>query len=369
MTANSITDISVIGLDIAKNVFELHGMNAKGRTTHKRKLRRAQVLEHLAQLPKCKVALESCGSSHYWAREIICLGHEVKIVPTQAIARLRSTNKSDAIDAKVICKAGMDADIRAVPVKSREQQNVLSLIRQRKQLMDTNTQYSHRTRAWFYERGIVIPAGKKNVLAQLKEALGNKSYNSLEHAELRLFSNMLHYTLEQLELCDEMLKQYAAAIATIQNLMTIPGIGLITACTLYAGGGDVGAYKCGRDFAAWAGLVPKISGSGGKTKTGHITKRGDVYLRSLLVQGSNSLWNKSLRARKQPPRTDGSADPLIDWIHTLQDRAKPKQVICCALANKLARIAYACMKHDSKFDPSALNSFAINTAQTATAPA
>ena len=175
MTANIITDIDTIGLDIAKNVFDLHGMNAKGHTKHKRKLYRSQVLEHFAKLPKCKVAMDSCGSSHYWAREIMQLGHEVKIVPTQAVARLRSNNKSDAIDAKAICKAAMDDDVRPVPVKSREQQNLLSLIRQRKQIIRANTQHSNRVRAWFYERGVAIATGKKQVRSQLEAALADNS--------------------------------------------------------------------------------------------------------------------------------------------------------------------------------------------------
>ena len=367
MTANILTDdIKVLGLDIAKNVFELHGMDAKGRTKHKRKLNRAKVLEHLGTIPACKVALESCGSSHYWAREIMQLGHEVKIVPTQAVARLRSTNKSDAIDAKAICKAALDDDIRPVPVKSRDQQNALSLIRQRRHFKQTSTQYSNRARAWFYERGVVIPIGKKNVLAQLETALADDACDPLERMQLQLFSNTLRFLQEQLEVCDKLLEQYAQSIQAIQYLMTIPGIGIISACSLYAAGGDVGRYGCGRDFAAWIGLVPKISGSGGKTKTGHISKRGDVYLRSLLVQGSNSLWNKSLRARKElstsGKTSSDNLDPIIAWLHNLQDRAKPKQVICCALANKLARIAFACLKHECRYDPAALSAFDIGTA-------
>ena len=232
MTANIITDIDTIGLDIAKNVFDLHGMNAKGHTKHKRKLYRSQVLEHFAKLPKCKVAMDSCGSSHYWAREIMQLGHEVKIVPTQAVARLRSNNKSDAIDAKAICKAAMDDDVRPVPVKSREQQNLLSLIRQRKQIIRANTQHSNRVRAWFYERGVAIATGKKQVRSQLEAALADNSYTSLEHAQLRLFGDMLYSILDQLETCDTILKEQARAIPMIATLHTIPGVGIISACSL-----------------------------------------------------------------------------------------------------------------------------------------
>ena len=221
MTANILTDdVKVLGLDIAKNVFELHGMDAKGRTKHKRKLNRAKVLEHLGTIPTCKVALESCGSSHYWAREIMQLGHEVKMVPTQAVARLRSTNKSDAIDAKAICKAALDDDIRPVPVKGRDQQNALSLIRQRRHFKQTSTQYSNRARAWFYERGVVIPIGKKNVLAQLETALADDTCDPLERMQLQLFSNTLRFLQEQLEVCDKLLEQYAQSIQAIQYLMT-----------------------------------------------------------------------------------------------------------------------------------------------------
>ena len=279
--------VTTIGLDIAKSVFQVHGIDAPEKVVVRKQLRRRQVLEFFKALPPCLIGMEACATAHYWARELTKLGHEVRLMPAKDVKAYVKRNKNDAADAEAICEAVRRPTMRFVQIKSTEQQGRLMLHRARDLLMRQRTQVINAVRAHLAELGIVAVQGRDGIMVQ----------HRLSEASKRLES--------------------------------IPGIGVIGATAIAATVPDPKVFGSGRDFAAWIGLVPREDSSGGKQKLGPISKRGDRYLRRILVVGACAVLRY---ARHKPGK--------YPWLTKLLAR-KPFKVVAVALANKMARIAWA----------------------------
>ncbi|WP_230877750.1 MULTISPECIES: IS110 family transposase [unclassified Burkholderia] len=304
-----------IGLDIAKNVFQAHCIDRHENVVMQRKLRRAEVLKFFAKLEPSLVGIEACHGSHFWARELTVLGHTVRLLPTQYVKPFLVGGKNDANDAAAICAAVTRRDIHFVTIKSAEQQSLQSVHRMRERLIQERTAKSNQIRSMFAEEGIIFPTG----LAQLRKGIvALVSENETETGITPLLRRLGSMYLDQMKVLQQWLDEINSEIAAIfkkneacQRLATIPGIGPVIATALVSCVGDPSQFRNGRQFAAWLGLTPKQRSSGGKTRLGGITKRGDTYLRTLLVQGSravihfvnrredsHSLWIRRLMQRR-----------------------------------------------------------------------
>jgi transposase len=334
--------ITVIGLDLAKNVFQVHGIDESGRAVLRRKIRRSEVLPLFSKLPPARVGMEACHTSHYWAREIARFGHDVRMMPAQFVKPYVKSQKNDAADAEAICEAVQRPTMRFVPIKSENQQAALMLHRTRDLLVRQRSSLISSIRAHFAEFGIVVGQGIRNV-ERLLALLGAESDNRLP----ALAAEMLGILAEQLreiavrvsEVEVKLLAWHRANPAS-RRLESIPGIGPITASAIVATVGDPRQFQSGRQFAAWLGLVPQQRSSGGKERLGGISKRGDGYIRRLLVHGARAIvgWRK---------RSAGHTTP---WIARLLER-RPMNVATVAYANKLARIAWAIMIREDRYNP------------------
>ena len=336
-------DISTIGLDLAKNVFQIHAINATGEVVVRKMLRRTQLLAFFAKLPPCLVGAEACGTSHHWARELMKLGHEVRLMPPVYVKPYVKRGKNDAADAEAICEAVTRQTMRFVPVKSREQQAALSLHRARSLLIRQRTQLVNLMRSMLAELGIAIPVGLEKALQMARqivdqeidldlpaEAAGVVTMLSGQILQLHVQLRKLDLRLARLQRSDEMARRLA----------TIPGVGPVGATALAASVTDPGQFASGRQFAAWLGLTPRQNSSGGKERLGRITKMGDKYLRQLLVIGATSLVR---RAKDKPEAVDPRFIALL--------ARKPARVATIAMANKIARIASAVMARGDVFRP------------------
>jgi len=324
-----------IGLDLAKTVFQLHGVDADGAVTVRKTLRRAQVRPFFEKLPPCLVGIEACGTSHHWARELISLGHEVRLMPPAYVKAYVKRGKNDAVDAEAICEAVTRPTMRFVAVKSREQQAVLSLHRVRRLLIGQRTQLVNMMRSQLAEFGIAIPAGLEKALQTARQIVDDEAASDLPPQAAEAVGMLcqqileIHARLRQLDLRLAALKRSDEVAC---RLATIPGIGPIGATALAASVTDPHQFRSGRQFAAWLGLTPRQRSSGGKECLGRITKMGDKYLRQLLVIGATSL----IRQAKHRPET---VDPRLVALLA----RKPARVASVAMANKMARIAWAIM--------------------------
>ena len=327
-------EITTIGLDLAKSVFQVHAVDAAGKPVVRKALRRAQVLPFFARLPRCLVGLEACGTSHHWARELIKLGHDVRLMPPAYVKPYVKRGKTDANDAEAICEAVTRPTMRFVPVKSPEQQAALSMHRTRDLLVKQRTQLVNMMRGLLAEFGIDVPCGLERALIMAREiaegrlpdvpAEAGKILATLSQQALDL-----HLRVRQIDR-DLLVWQRDNEVA--KRLMTIPGIGPVGAAALAASVTDPQQFRSGREFAAWLGLTPRQNSSGGKERLGRITKMGDKYLRKLLVIGMTSLVRQ---VRYKPD----AADPrLVDLL-----ARKPVRVATVAMANKTARIVWAIM--------------------------
>jgi len=328
-------EVSTIGLDLAKTVFQVHGVDATGAVTVRKTLRRAQVLPFFAKLSPCLVGIEACGTSHHWARELASLGHEVRLMPPVYVKPYVKRGKNDAVDAEAICEAVTRPTMRFVAVKSREQQAALSLHRVRNLLIGQRTQLVNMMRSQLAEFGVAIPVGLERALQTARQVIDGEAEIDLPAQAADVVAMLarqaldLHAWLRELDLRLEALKR---SDEVARRLATIPGIGPVGATALAASVADPHQFRSGRQFAAWLGLTPRQKSSGGKERLGRITKMGDRYLRQLLVIGATSL----IRRAKNKPET---VDPRLVALLA----RKPARVASVAMANKMARIAWAVM--------------------------
>lgn len=326
--------ISTIGLDLAKRVFQVHGIDAVGAVVARKSLRRAQVLPFFARLEPCLIGIEACGTSHHWARELIALGHEVRLMPPAYVKPYVKRGKTDASDAEAICEAVTRPTMRFVAVKSREQQAALSMHRARDLLVRQRTQLVTMMRGLLAEFGIDIPEGLERALLMARQVVEGEIPDVPAEAAriVDMLSQQALDTHARLREIDRALVIVQRSNDLARRLATIPGIGPVGATALAAAVTDPGQFRSGRQFAAGLGLTPLQNSSGGKERLGRITKMGDKYLRKLLVVGATSLVR---RARHKPE----SADPGLVGLLA----RKPVRVATVAMANKMARIAWAVM--------------------------
>jgi transposase len=331
--------ITTIGLDIAKNVFQVHGIDAAEKVVIRKQLRRGQVLKFFAALPPCLVGMEACASAHYWARELTKLGHEVRLMPAKDVKAYVKRNKHDAADAEAICEAVRRPTMRFVAVKSAEQQGQLMQHRTRDLLMRQRTQTINALRAHMAELGIVAAQGRDG-LKQLLTIIADEKDARLPidaRASLIVLAAQLQALQTMIGSIERRLLVQHRANEASKRLESVPGIGTIGASAIAATVTDPNAFRSGRDFAAWIGLVPRQDSTGGKHKLGPISKQGDRYLRRILVVGAHSV----LRRAKQNPEK-------YPWLAQLLAR-RPFKVVAIALANKMARIAWALLASGGRY--------------------
>lgn len=333
-------DITRIGIDLAKQVFQIHGVGRDGKTLVKKQLRRSQMMAYFSKLPPTLVGMEACGSAHYWARELRKMGHDARLMSPQFVKPYVKSGKNDANDAEAICEAVSRPNMRFVPVKNIEQQVMQAEHRIRARLIRARTALGNEIRGLLGEFGIVLPTS----LGSLRRALPEL----LEDAENGLtgeFRRLLAQLGEELRRLDNDIKEYDARIARrtkeddrIKRLLEIEGIGPISACALVSAVGDGSQFAKGRDMAAWLGLVPNQHSSGGKNHLGRISKRGDKYVRMLLIHGARAVLKAA----------ENKTDARSRWVTSLAQR-RNKNIATVAMANKNARIAWAILSRDESY--------------------
>lgn len=331
--------VTIIGLDISKNVFQVHGANKAGEPVIRRQLRRREVRLFFANLEPCIVGIEACHSSHYWGRELIALGHDVRLIPTQYVRPFRRGGKNDANDAEAICDAASRPAIHSVAVKSAEQQAIQSLHRTRERLIHERTGKANQIRSLVAEEGIICPRG----LAQLRRCLhgliaDDTQITPLLRSLARLFLEQLAALDGWIGELDKKILALAKASVVCRRLSRLSGIGPVTATAIVGSVGNAHAFKNGRQFAASLGLVPGQHSTGGRTLLLGITKKGDTYLRKLLIQGARAVLRVVSR----------HDDRQSQWVRQLSAR-RHKHVVAVALANKLARTIWAMLVKGEAF--------------------
>ena len=327
--------ISTIGLDIAKNVFQVHGIDAAEKVVVRKRLRRRQVLEFFKALPPCLIGMEACATAHYWARELTKLGHRVRLMPAKDVKAYVKRNKNDAADAEAICEAVRRPTMRFVRIKSAEQQGQLMQHRTRDVLIRQRTQIINALRAHLAELGLVAAQGDKGV-KELLAIVADKEDTRLPidaRASVIVLAAQLEAVQTLIGSIEKRIKMQHRSNEASQRVETIPGIGVLGASAITATAVDPTVFRSGRDFAAWIGLVPRQDSTGGKQKLGPISKQGDRYLRRILIVGAISVLR---RARENPGK--------FPWLTQLLAR-RPFKVVAVALANKMARMAWALLAH------------------------
>ncbi len=333
-------EVITIGVDLAKNVFQIHGVDAEGAVIVGRQLRRSQVLPFFKKQPPCLVGMEACATSHHWARQLIGLGHEVKLMPPNYVKPYVKRNKNDAADAAAICEAVTRPTMRFVSVKSAEQQSVLMLHRTRDLLVRQRTMLINAIRAHMAEFGVVAPVGVprvKELLAVIADADDDR-LPPIARACLESLVRQFLSLHEEIAIAEKHIHVWHRSNEVSRRLETIPGIGPIIASALAASITDPEVFKNGRELAAWIGLVPRQTSTGGKARLGRISKQGDQYLRWLLVAGAMSVV---LHAKRR-----GTTN--LPWLADIIAR-KPTKVAAVALANKTARIVWALLRHGGTY--------------------
>lgn len=330
--------ITVCGVDLAKEVFQVHGVNAAGKVEKRVQLRRGKVMEFFANMAPCLIGMEACGSAHYWARQLQSLGHTVKLMAPQFVKPYVKTNKHDAADAEAICEAVQRPSMRFVPIKNIEQQAIIAVHTARVGFVKQRTAQGNQIRGLLAEFGLIVPKG----LAPLRERVPTL----LDEAKDQLpgaFRQTILELLDHLNVLDKRVKQFELEIqnwhrsnSMSQRLEKIPGIGPITASALVAAIGNAKHFANGRQLAAWLGLVPKQHSTGGRTNLLGISKRGDTYLRTLLIHGARAVIRHAANKVNE------------GWLHSLLGR-RHKNVAAVALANKNARTVWALLAHDREF--------------------
>jgi transposase len=332
--------ISTIGIDIAKTVFQVHGIDGSGEPVVRRQLRRRQVLNFFAKLPACLVGMEACATSHHWARELEKLGHEVRLMPPRYVKPYVKRNKTDAADAEAICEAVQRPTMRFVPIKTPEQQSVLMVHRTRHLFVRQRTSLINAMRAHMAEFGIVAGVGRNGVekLLELISKGEDERIPPVARECLMSLAAQLELVKRQILEADRRVRAWHRTSKTSKRLEAIPGVGPLVATALVASVPDPSVFRSGRDLSAWIGLVPKQNSTGGKERLGSISKAGNRYLRQLLVVGALSV----IRRAKQLGYT------RHPWLVRLMARRSTK-VAAIALANKIARIAWAMMARNESY--------------------
>lgn len=333
-------ELNILGIALAKSVFQLHGTDKKGKAVLKKKLGRTQLLRFVANLPTCFIGMESCAGSHYWAREFQKLGHEVRLVSPQFVRPYVKSNKNDAADAEAICEAVSRPNMRFVPIKQVAHQDIQSLHRIRERLVKSKTATINEVRGLLHEYGIILPQSVQKfrqqfceILEQHKSQLSTLSYQTF----LDLFQEFRELD-EKVQFYDKKIKEIHDTHPVCQRLTKIPGVGPLTATAMVAAAGDPKAFKNGRQLSAWLGLVPRQHSSGGKDKLLGISKRGDVYLRKLVVHGARTT------ARWAAKKTDHRSI----WLKKLIERRGMNRAIV-ALANKNVRTMWVLMSREEEY--------------------
>lgn len=324
--------VAIVGLDIAKYVFQLHGTDRDGRVVLRRRLRRQEVIPFFANLTPCLVGLEACGGAHYWARRLSAAGHTVRLIAPQFVKPFVKSNKNDANDAEAICEAVGRPNMRFVPGKSVEQQDIQLLHRVRSRLVSCRTQLANQVRGLLMEYGIILPRQIGQLRRGLPEILEDES-NELTSLSRRLLVSLYHELVDldsKIEQMEKELRVLYAASEPCQRIAAVEGIGLLSATALIAALSDGRVFQNGRQFAAWLGLVPRQHSSGGKARLFSISKRGDPYLRTLLIHGARSVVYRACRKK----------DVRSVWIADKQRRLGTSKA-CVAVANKNARIVWS----------------------------
>jgi transposase len=320
--------VTTVGIDLAKNVFSLHGVDASGKVALRRTVRRGEFAQAVAALPPCVIGMEACSGSHAWARQFRGYGHTVRLMAPKFVTPYRKSGKNDGNDAEAICEAVTRPNMRFVPVKSLEQQALLAIHRVRQGFIVERTAIINRLRGLMSEFGVVLPLRSVTVRRQAAEAA--EALPALARRAIGDLLDQLHVLDERIDGYDREIEAQAKLSEAAKRLMQIRGIGPTTALAIVATVGNAREFKNGRQFAAWIGLVPGQYSTGGRTRLGHISKRGDAYLRNLLVQGARSVLNSA----------GAHQDRMSRWALELQPRRGYYRTLV-AIANKNARIAWA----------------------------
>lgn len=338
--------ITAVGLDLAKQIIQVHGIDAAGRVVLRKAVRRERLLALLAQLPRCVVGMEACSGAHHWARALRQLGHEPRIMAAEFVRPFRKSlaTKNDANDAEAVCTAVVQPNMRFVSIKSVEQQALLSLHRIRQGLIEERTATINRLRGVLAEFGVVLPQSAAVLQRALPAVLADEQrLPALVQRSGQRLREHLHELDARIGAFDRDIAQHAKSSAPAQRLVALSGVGPLTASAVVATVGNAHDYRNGRQFAAWLGLVPRQYSSGGRSKLGRITRRGDAYLRALLIQGARSTLQAALR------RTPARHDRLSAWIVQLAQRVGYHKTLV-AIANKHARIIWALLARDQALD-------------------
>ena len=322
-----------IGLDLGKSVFQVHGVDAGGAVVVQRRLTRGRLLAFFAKLPSCLVGMEACAAAHHWGRELLKLGHRVRLMPPRYVKPYVKRQKNDAADAEAICEAVTRPNMRFVEIKTCEQQGILVLHRVRLMLTRQRVQLSNAIRGHMAEYGLVAPVGRNGLqrLISIIEDPDDDRVPGVARASLAPLIRQLGLVSDQVLENDRLVRASAKSTELGNRLMEVPGVGPVLASAMVATVPDPKAFKSGRDLAAWIGLVPRQNSSGGKEKLGGITKQGDRYLRQLLVAGALAVVRYAQRHGTRRP-----------WLVRLLSRRTPK-IAAVALANKMARMIWAMM--------------------------
>ena len=332
----TMNGLQVFGLDIAKHVFQEHTVDMGTGEISNIQLRRAAVVEHFANKPPCLIAIEACGGAHHWARALKKLGHTVRLIHAKAVRPFVAGNKTDATDARAIWLAVQQPGVKFVGVKSEQQQATLTLHRQRELLMKMRTMQANALRGLLYEFGATFAKGRKALFKDVEQAL-----EDLADKLPRMVRDSLHDQVERIkalgqdmQVIEKRLALQLKADPQMQRIAQIPGVGVLTATAAIATMGEASAFKSGREFCAWLGLVPKQTGSGGKVRLGNISKRGDTYMRTLLIHGARSVLS---HAKDPGP-----------WLQQIKER-RPANVVIVAQAAKMARTIWALTAKETNY--------------------